>query len=263
MKFLKSFKVYESVGDITINDVAWIYFLRCVWDGKMRTDRWSGDKRMGVDIDIAFEKFDFVNKMNGWYRISDEKKADKIINKYFGTKNFKEAVRKKIESNNTMVRGIPYDYFMWKNPNIETAFDRISDRIVEHFNSQGCYQMILEKLSRSRRLKEWNFKTFFDMFPDEPRTITLYRGIKKEYEPKRNEKGFSCWTTDRKQAERFARHHFTGGMQFDPIYSKAPHILTTEVTFDDVAVFIGGDESEVILRNPVNISNIEKIERLN
>ncbi len=34
----------------------------------------------------------------------------------------------------------------------------------------------------------------------------------------------------------------------------------TEVSLKDVAVFISGDENEVLLRNPVNIMNIEKIE---
>lgn len=103
---------------------------------------------------------------------------------------------------------------------------------------------------------------FIKMFPDEPNEITLYRGLKYKYDPKRNESGFSCWTTDIKQAERFAKYHFTGRMQFSAIYSDDPHILTTKVPIEQVAVFIGGDESEVILRNPVNIESVKKLKKV-
>ena len=88
----------------------------------------------------------------------------------------------------------------------------------------------------------------------------MYRGIKDEFVERFNEKNFSCWSTSRDEAVRFAKHEFTGGRQFKPIFTKNPHILETEVSLSDVAIFIGGGESEVLLRNPVNIINIEKIE---
>lgn len=264
MNHIKLFEKFNK-ENITIPDVAWLYFLHYVYGGKLNVDSWKNDKRMGEICDVSLNKFDCVKIDNEFYRSSDD--CVKIINKYFGAKTFKDAVRKqkefeeyKSENNyHYSIDKIPYNLFLKKNPNIEKAFDRISDRIVDHFNSQRCLSPIAEKLSKSRRIKEWNFEAYWREFPDEPETFKLYRGVKGEYESKRNETGYSCWTTNKKESERFAKHYFSGGMQFSPTYTKNPHVLETELSLDDVAVFVSGDEHEVILKNPVNITNIEKI----
>lgn len=109
-----------------------------------------------------------------------------------------------------------------------------------------------------KHIDKWNYKTAYDMFDGNiPEKFTIYRGIKKNYDPE-YKLDYSCWTTSRNQGERFAKYIFTGGYQ-GPIMSSNPTLLIAEVNYDDVAVFIGGDESEVIMKGDVEIKNIEKI----
>lgn len=264
MEFLKTYEKFNR-ENITIPDVAWLYFLHYIYGGELKKDSWKTDKRMGETCDVSLNKFDCVKIDSDFYRSTEN--CAKIIDEYFGAKTFKDAIRKQKDYQKYKREGlhgysidrIPYDLFLKKNPNIDKAFDTIRDRIVDHFNSQICSSRIAEKLSKSRRINEWNFKNYYEEFPEEPETFKLYRGVKGEYDPQRNKTGYSCWTTRKDEAERFAKHYFSGGMQFSPSYTKNPHVLETELTLDDVVVFIGGDEHEVILKNPVDITNVEKI----
>ena len=102
------------------------------------------------------------------------------------------------------------------------------------------------------------------MFPShDHEEITIYRGIKSNYDPEREKTGYSCWTTSYDQAERFATYHFTGGKQFTPIYAKEGTILVSETTFDEIAVFTGSSEKEVIMRNPVEVTDVITIDPSN
>jgi len=264
---MKHLKLFEEYTEISVSDVAWLYFLHYVYNGKMKKDSWKNDKRMpNTTCDLSLNKFNCVNQDSEFFHSTED--CVKIINEYFGAKTFQDAVRKEKEYEGYKskdiygysINKIPYELFMKKNPTIDKAFDTIRDRIVNHFNSQICSSKVAEQLSKSRRIKEWNFKGYYDNFTNEPEIFKLYRGIKSEFIERYNKNGYSCWTTKRGEAERFAKHYFSGGMQFSPNYTKNPHILETEVSLDDVAVFISGDEHEVLLKNPVNITNIEKIE---
>lgn len=135
-------------------------------------------------------------------------------------------------------------------------FDRISDMIIKHFNSQISSKQILEKMSKMRHIDKYNYKTAMDYFNGNiPENFNIYRGLKSEYDPTIKSE-YSCWTIDYKQAERFAKYHFTGGMQFKPILSETQIVLSSVVTLDDISVFISGDESEVIMKGEVKVDKI-------
>ncbi|MCK9416129.1 hypothetical protein M0Q97_05675 [Candidatus Dojkabacteria bacterium] len=270
---ITSFKIFESENNITIPDVAWLYLLHYVYHGKLKIKSWATDNRMnGITCQDALSKFDCVKIEDQNYVSTDD--CVKIIDNYFGSKNFKEAVnsQKKLEiydeeyrNNDVFNRKYPiseigYKLFIrFKNPNIDNAFDKIQEMIRNHFNSQLSLKQILEKISKMRQIDKWNYKTAYDMFDGNiPEKITIYRGLKNEYDPNYNLE-YSCWTTSKDQGERFAKFLFSGGYQFKPKYSNNPTMLVSEVNFDDITVFIGGDESEVIMKGDVEIKEIIKV----
>ncbi len=271
---ITQFKIFESENNITVPDVAWLYFLHYVYHGKLEIKSWATDNRMdGIICQDALSKFDCVKIENENYISTDE--CVKIIDKYFGSKNFKDAVdsQKKLEiydeeyrnfkdfSNRKYpISGIGYELFIrFKNPNIDKAFDKIQEMIRVHFNSQRSLKQILEKMSKMRQIDKWNYKTAYDIFDGNiPEKITIYRGLKNEYNPNYNLE-YSCWTTSKVQGERFAKFLFSGGYQFKPEYSDDPTMLVAEVNFEDIAVFIGGHESEVIMKGDVEIKEIIKV----
>ena len=263
---MKYIQIYENFNKVGIPDVAWLFFLHYLYNGKMKYNSWYKDERMGVSCEASLNKFNTVS-IEGGYFVSSEKSAD-IIDKYFGAENLKSVLilGKSLEKYDIKgyygysISDIPYDLYMKKNPKLKLNFEKINSRIISHFNSMTCSTHILEKLSKSKNIKEFNFVQFFKAFPDLPKQIKVYRGIKNEY-MKRTE-GYSCWTYSKKQAERFASYNFTGGMQLDPSYADNPHILESEINIDDIAVFIGNiqGESEIILKNPVPNIEISKIE---
>jgi len=254
--------------NITISDVAWLYLLHYIYEGQLSKKSWETDTRMpGTTCGESLRKFDCVTDDSTFYESSKE--CVKIIDKYFGAKTFQDAVRKIQEFDEIYkqqgimgypIDRIPYGLFMKKNPNIAKAFSTMSNKVTDHYNSQRCSSLVISNLLKNRRLKEYNFENYFNEFPNEPKTFKLYRGIKTEFIEKFNKEGYSCWTTKENQAIRFAKYKFSGGRQFYPVYSDDPYILETEVSVEDVAIFIGGGEHEVILKNPVNIINIEKME---
>lgn len=268
------FKIFESENEITVPDVAWLYFLHYLYKGTMKVNSWATDNRMdNITCQDALSKFDCVKIEDDNY--ISTKECEKIIDKYFGTKTFEEAVKshKKLEKYDTgwrtyanvfdrkyPISGIAYELFIrFKNPNIDNAFDKIKEMIRIHFNSQRSLKNILEKISKMRQIDKWNYKTAYKMFDgDIPEKITIYRGLKNEYNPNYKLE-YSCWTTSRDQGERFAKYLFSGGQQFKPIYSDDPTMLVAEVNLDDISVFIGGHESEVIMKGDVKIKEIIKI----
>lgn len=243
-----------------IRDVTWLYFLHYVYNGKMPLSSWKGDNRMGVTFDNAMLKFPCVQLKDGVYYSSPN--CEKIIDEYFGTKTFEESVEKcaELKEYNTKsypISKTPYDLYMRKHPKLDENFDRIRERIRKHYNSQRSDQRILSQLYKSRNLKEWNFKTCFDMFKGEiPELITIYRGIKNKYKPDYAEQEFTCWTTNIKQGERFAKYYFTGGYQFKPDLASTSTLLIAKVPLKDISIFIGGSESEVIMKGKVKINEI-------
>lgn len=257
---ITKFKLFESLIDITIPDVAWLYFLHYTYKGKMEIKNWEKDKRMsGTNVRTSLEKFDCVKDDGKYFTTTDE--CIPIIEKYFGTKKFEKSVQMKydlLEYDNASypISDIPYELFLRKNPSIVKSFDRIGDMIVKHFNSQVSSKDILEKISKMRHMNKYNYKSAMDHFKGNiPEKFNIYRGLKSEYDSSLKS-DYSCWTTDYKQAERFAKHIFTGGMQFKAIISEKQYILVSVATLNDISVFISGEESEVIMKGEVNVDKI-------
>lgn len=263
---IKKFKIFESLSDITVNsdisvnDVAWLFFLYYIYDGSLNIKSWEKDNRMGVNCKEALEKFDCVDITDGYFKSTDNCK--KIINEYFGASTIEEALNRrneyrKYDNASYQISKLPYELFVFHNhPSIGKSFDKISDIIVDHFNSQIASTRILDKLLSIKNIDKWNYKTAFNMFDGNiPEKIVIYRGIKNVYDVDRKTE-YSCWTTSLKEAERFSKYVFTGGKQFEPTYSKTQNVLVSEVSFDDIAIFIGDDESEVIMKGTVNIDKI-------
>jgi len=243
-----------------IRDVTWLYFLHYIYKGVMPLKNWKGDNRMGVKFEDSMRKFACVKFENYVYYSSPE--CEKMIDKYFGANTFEESVQKCSELKEYDTKAYPlsrtpYELYMKKHPKLDENFDRIREIITNHFNSQRSDKKILSQLSKSRGLKEWNYKKCYEMFDGEiPETITIYRGLKDKYNPDYSYQEFSCWTTDRKQGERFAKYYFTGGYQFEPDLATVSTLLIANVPIKDVAIFIGGNESEVIMKGKVKVDEI-------
>ncbi|NPV12817.1 MAG: hypothetical protein HPY57_13610 [Ignavibacteria bacterium] len=235
----------------------------------MKSKDWAKDKRMGVTFENAMRKFECVKFENGVYYSTPE--CEKIIDEYFGANTFEEAVIKCEDYTEYDIKGLygytisrtPYELYMKKHPKLEENFDRIRDIIVKHFNSQCCDDKILGQLHKSKNIKEWNFKTCYNMFGKIPEKITIYRGIKNDFDPNyyENKDKYTCWTSNIEQGERFAKFYFTGGYQFKPSYTKNPTLLVAEVKPEDVAVFIGSDESEIIMKGDVELKDVVKLKQ--
>jgi len=249
----------EQKIEPSILDYAWLYFLVYVYGGEL-DQLWASDNRMGVPCREALNKFDCV--FNSGKQFISKDNAKDIVDAQFRKKTILQSMKlgltyKKYDSHGYDISEIPINLFLSNNPNVEKAFSRIKDRITDHFNSMGTYTQILEKLSKSRRLKEFNQMQIFRKYDKIPQELTIYRGLRTEYD-KNKENDFSCWTTDIKQAEKFAKYKFTGKFQ-ERILAENPHILETTISVKDIVVFIGGDESEVVMRNPIIINKITKL----
>lgn len=263
MKTFKRF-INENNNEITIQDVAWLDLLHNIYGGKLKISEWKNDSRMGpgTTIENSLSKFDCVKSDDLYYLSSPE--CANIIDKYFGAKTIEEALEKQKDLKKYDTEGYygyiisttPYINYMRKHPKIKDNFERIVDRITDHYNSQISSDKIIGRLSKSKNLKEWNLKTLFEMFDGNiPDTITIYRGLKDTYDPS-YESIYSCWTTSKSEAERFAKYEFTGGKQFKPIYANIQYLLIAEVKIDDILVAVGGSESEIIMKNPIEIKEI-------
>lgn len=267
---LFNWKAYnESREPVDILDAGWLYFLHTLYPTGMTKKSWGKDIRMnGRNFEVSMSKFDCVDFDGETYIVSDWDKAKSILDHYFGM-SFEEAVRNIDYDYETKVPNahrhndkyniskIPYDYYLRHNEEVDNDFDELQDLFVAHWNSQTVSDTIIKKFLKVKNLYKWNYKNFIEEFPDEPKEIKIYRGIKSDYDEKFKKK-YSAWTTNLITAQRFANYHFTGGQQFEPIYSVKRTILETTVKFEDILIYIGGSESEVILRNPVKNAKILK-----
>jgi hypothetical protein len=153
MKYLKTF---ENHNDIDILDAAWLYFIHSVYRGEMEAISWEDDDRMGGRNFVeSMNKFDCVELVDGYYVVTDAKKAKKIVDSWFKM-GFKEAVRKIDEENpfsasnynKYNINSIPYEYYLYCNPGVGKAIENtIHDDFVDHWNSQTVSSRIIDKQS--------------------------------------------------------------------------------------------------------------------
>ena len=259
---MKNFLTFikENNQNITVPDVSWLYFLHWVYGGKLPIKVWKNDKRMGVNCLDSLKKFDCVTITDDMILSSPE--CEKIIDEYFSAKTFEETLKLKKDLVKYDISGysgynisrIPRDLYLRKYPNVDKNFDRIKERIIYHYNSQISSEKIIKKLASSRDLKKWNLMKIYEIFNEIPEKITIYRGLKDDYDPD-DYHTYSCWTTSRSQGERFAKYVFTGMFQ-GPILSNKQILLVAEININDALVVVGGDESEIIMKNPVEIKKI-------
>jgi len=265
------YRLFESSSDnITLEDYAWLYMLTYSYGGKMKYKSWYFDTRMGngTTAETSLRKFDCVKVTDEFFEVIDMDRAKGLVKSEFGADTYADAIRLSIKLDKEQgkvdpLKGyrfntIPEDIYLRENPKLDIYLDKIHDKFVDHWNSQRSVGKLIDSMARSRGIKEYNFANYLKMFPDEPKTFKIYRGIKDDYDPERNNTGYSCWTTSYEQAQRFSTYHFTGQQQFDPIYAEKGVILVSEASVDDVAVFTNSSEKEVIMKNPVEV--LDKLE---
>ncbi len=264
MNFIKLFEAFSS-DDLSIPELAWLYFLSYSYPEGLKAESWKNDTRMNKTkcsdalskcVNLGYATFE----NNMWKpTLEGIKKADETFFKKDLIQALKfqnEFTKYDNQSEDIFKRGyhishIPYDIWINKNPSVEKSFDRMSDLFTTWWN-KVYHAKTAETMFKNRHIKLYNAKQLFRYFNGEvPQTIKLYRGITSDYRDSVREDGFSSWTLSYDQAERFASYHFTGGMQFSPTYSSKSIILEKDVTLDTEMVVIAGEESEVILRNPV------------
>lgn len=265
LKYFNSLPIKESTDQITVPDVAWLNLLCYVYKGKLSIESWHFDTRMGdMTCDQSLSKFSGIKKEDGYY-VANSTHFD-IVDEYFynddlmGTLSL-ESDLKKYNIPSYKISNIPFELFLKKKPEISKSFDSINDLIVDHYNSQTCSTSIINRIKSAKNIDKFNLMKLYRNYSTIPTTLIVYRGIKREYDESYNKSGYSCWTTSIDQAKRFSRYYFTGGYQFSPSESDVSYILTAEIRFEDIIIFIGGEESEVILKNPVKIQSIKKTDK--
>jgi len=251
--------------DVTIPVSAWVK-LALVYNWKMEMSSWQKDNRMGVNykeaIDVLLKKGLCVIDKDTIY--FDEVKCKQLLDEKFGSKTLQGAIDKCYELkeyDTKLGRGgfdgypvglIPIELYSKNNPGFEKSCDRMSDLRTDWFNHWSDRTM--DKISKNRYLKDINLLYAFKHYYPEPmpKVFVLYRGIKTKFDEKyQNQTPYSSWTLDPKQGERFATYHFTGQFQ-KPIIADKQTIMKVEKTIDEILFFYGGDESEVVLKNPVS-----------
>jgi len=268
IKLYENFKESELDINIDILDSAWIYFHHIVKRSIENVYKnWKNNTKMNG------RKFsDTISKLNISYQdddIIDLQPFKSYVDKYFSTKNFegifkKEMGLKKLDPQkndlyNYPISRIPFEYFMHNNPKIEEQFYKIYDMIVDHHNSGQCDTRFSRKLIKMRGIKLFNIMNFNRTYPEKNEYITIYRGV-NDYRPNPtngDKTSLECWTTDIEQGKRFAKFIFTGDKQFRPTYSSRPTLLQAEIKSEDIKAFIGGEESEVLLFEPKNITTTD------
>lgn len=270
------YRTYESFNkSIDLRQTAWLYFLHIVYNGELLIKSWSKDNRMGVNCNdsmIELKSKGFVEIDDQYYR-STEKAYDKIF-EVFGSTDMKSAFDRAIELESYQmdkndlkgydVNMIPVKVWLYNNEEFEEALDAWDDGFfTKWWNTMGSDKVLnswLRKVGKemNKRINEYHLRRYY--YPLQlPENIQLFRGIKEEYKPEHKKK-YTSWTLDEAQGKRFATYHFSQGYTARPHEAKIQTLLEAHVHLEDIVMFVGGDEHEVILLEPVEI---EKIRRLN
>jgi hypothetical protein len=245
-----------SIEERNIRVAAWGELLLVYGDRGLNLTAWGDDYRMGLLLKDVVN--DITSDVRDGVLYPDRKTFDMVYD-VFGSDSISDAVMKGTQFEHMNSRSYPFStiprdfYLRVLNPELDTQFNEISDLLVDWFNQQK--QSTINKLLKTEGISEWNSYRWALRFGD-AEIVTIYRGLKSE--PVDEQKGFSSWTYDIKQAERFATYNFVGQYVMRPVYSKEGYILTTTITEKDVSVFVDMDESEIVLKNPVRYT-VKKI----
>lgn len=263
------YKTYESFNNQDnkiILDTAWLYFLHYVYNGKMKISSWKKDNRIGVVCHDSMLRLQYKKLViiEDDYYISVNN-SEEVINKIFGANSIKEAFDRSIDllsyktkSYNT--NNIPIDLYLRINEDFEDLLYKWDeDFFVNWFNLNGADKVLNSWFKKNckentNKINDYKLRRYY--YPNKlPENITLYRGIKKKYDSNHNKK-YTSWTLDLKEAKRFATYNFSKGFSASPNISDEQYLLTVNVKLKDIIMFIGGDESEVILKEPVKHDDI-------
>lgn len=238
---------------------AWAHLLSLYRKTGLKLSEWKGDNRMGILFDDVLNEI--TDDIRDGVAFAD-KKTSEMTHRVFGTDSIYDALKlskeyKKYDTpgySGYPISRVPIDFYLSViNPEMGESFDEIEELCTEWFNHER--QSTIREMKKNPHIKDWNRYKWYIAF-GETQKVEVYRGMKSE--PMEDGKKFDSWSYVREQAVRFATYHFTGGMQFRPIYSEEGYVLTTEITLGDVVVFVGMDESEIILKNSVEY-HTEKI----
>ena len=265
------YRTYESFNKSNeIRDMAWLYFLVFIYDGKLEKKSWATDNRMGAILDDSMKRFE----EQGLVEIDDEayhsnKDAMRLVVKTFYKDKMEDAFTLSAELvpydgddlKGYNISGIPLELWIKFSNYVEDFDDWRDDFFVPWWNTHGEDRVLKRYIKNNKDflsvINEYHLRRYY--FPNElPAKITLYRGIKNEYDIKHS-KGYTSWTLNEDQAKRFATYHFTTGYSVRGIESNKQTILEAEVNLDEIVMFVGGEEHEVILKEPIEVKMIRKI----
>lgn len=225
---------------------------------------------MGILITDSFDKFkDLVETTDEYYIAKEE--AKEVVNKIFYRKNMKEAFDLAISlhkdyHNPDRFRGYPIERIpieLWlKKSDIKNAIDAWHDELfTDWWNTEGnsriAERYIKKRGNKLEKINEFKLRKYY--FPEQvPEKLTIYRGIKQEYDPE-HQKKFTSWTLDKDQGLRFAKWHFVKGYSPKGHESEVQYLLEKEIDIKDMSIFIGGEEHEVIMLSPTIPDKITKL----
>jgi hypothetical protein len=226
-----------------------------------------------LKCDDALRKFE----SDGLVQITEEKylgtnDAYDVIDELFGADTMEQAFQRAIELESYKMKNhmkdypvnmIPVQLFREKNEELDEALDDWHDGFfAPWWNTNGSDMVLrrwIKKVGKEMNATINEYKLRRHYYPNPlPEKIQLFRGLKTEFNPN-HKKIFTSWTLSEDQGKRFATYHFSQGYTTRPHESDIQILLETNVSLDEIVVFIGGDEYEVILKEPVEI---EKIRRL-
>lgn len=274
LKFCTYYEILEGskslkYADISIEEAAWIYLGYVVYDKKMRMRNWEKDDRMGVNYKDTITKFVGMNlceivdtEIHGKLEkevVIFKEQCDDVLEEKFGAKTLDLALERCYELKDYKndvynISDTPLEYYLKKNPGLQKSLDKLADLKTDWFNRWSNRTM--DQISKNRHLKQSNqIAAFYHFFPERvPQKLTIYRGVKNFYDEYYNDpsnKPYSSWSLEKKQGERFAKYHFTKHAFENPREAQTQTVLQAETSIDDILVFYGGEEAEVIMKNPV------------
>ena len=243
MKYLKTYEAFNNFT-LTIEDLDNIHLL------------WRNNKFKSIGIKYYSNLEHLVQAgllIKDDNNVLSTPELDKLIKKQFLGKTIFDCINICYQLANSGVEKelakLPIEVFLDFHDTLDNRLYKIRNKKTDIIN-HGFRDNIIEKVLKSTGLKEYNYYELFKLFfPNPiPTTFKLFRGIKSLPDEKHN-RIYSSWTDDYSQAERFSKWHFTTYSWEKPREANKQSILETEVPLEKIQIYIGGMESEYILKN--------------
>lgn len=243
--------------------MAWLYFLCYVYHGELYKKSWQNDTRMGVSASEAFVTLKEYLEDSGEKWLATHKAYQKV-KEYFLRDTLQDTIELSynfIPTKNYRINQIPLELW-FKINNIKYSADT---SYWWNKPGPGAIKKIVSELGGVKNLKYFNiWNAYHQYYPEKiPKILILYRGLKSEYSVEFKQQ-YTSWSISEKEAERFSKYHFIQHSFGTPVESNIQTILKTQLPFDKIFMFLGGQETEVILKEPIeNIEIIKTIKKEN